>query len=307
MFKVWRRPYALDTNLPTDPHSDKAAREPSLVKGDRLWLGDQDERVHGEAHLDEVAPAFNIRYSWAGLQSNTVDSLRLVLWAQEEHGKNEELMAALGWRHFSHDMLLSDHDVLLDACEEAGLDREEARGVLRSNRYREETLRSFKEWQSPDQSIPRFHFRSTNPVVDHVTYISGSQPVEVFEKVLRRLESEEFEPPLEPCPALWRVDAPMVWVRDSPSLQGKQLGAKRRGNFVNVHGRRGQWLRLAKDSSGFNNASQRWMLTEHPEHGVLAEPWDAHGPLPMDGERKAPPTPGLDRDGLAGLLRSATN
>lgn len=110
-------------------------------------------RREGEAMLDRVAPKYGIKFSWNGLCSSAMDSLRLVLWAQTL-GKNEEFMAALGWRHHGEDQQLANHQVLLDAAEEAGLDRQEAKKVLDSGSFRKEDddisrSRQLRQWNSP--------------------------------------------------------------------------------------------------------------------------------------------------------------
>lgn len=167
-------------------------------KGRRLWLGDEVMCRAGEHHLDSVAPAYGVKYSWRGLSSSAMDSLRLVLWAQSL-GKNEEFMAALGWRHFSDDAELADHKVLIEAAGEAGLSREEAAQVLASNRFAHELQSGAQTWgykttqRTPfgggfeAGGIPVLLFRTENPRLEEK--LQGSVPQHEVEAVLRKLEA----------------------------------------------------------------------------------------------------------------------
>lgn len=140
---------------------------------------------------------YDIKYCWKGMTSTAWDSLRLVLWAQTL-GLNEEFMAALGWRHFGRAARLADHAVLADAAEEAGLDREQAMAVLKSERYSAELQQGMKKWQKDItmvdtglSALPCFIFRSTNPEHTEVERLQGSLPQSQFEEVFRKLEAQE--------------------------------------------------------------------------------------------------------------------
>ena len=110
--------------------------EPSVAKRDRLWhvKGGNTEDM---ANLMERGAKRGIEFSFDGPVTNSRDSLRLVMYAQKL-GRNEELMTALGWRHFSRDALLTDRRTLLDACEEAGLARAGCAAVLDSDAHGDE-------------------------------------------------------------------------------------------------------------------------------------------------------------------------
>lgn len=134
------------------------------------------------------------------MTSSPVDSLRMVLWSQS-FGFNEEFMAALGWRHFSRGQKIADHSVLADAAAEAGLDREDAMKVLKSERYTQELFAGMMNWKKDIEvdnmsgmtAIPCFLFRTTNPKWSHKDpeRLQGSTPQPMFEQVLRNLEAYE--------------------------------------------------------------------------------------------------------------------
>mmetsp|Transcript_7741 Transcript_7741/g.21724 ORF Transcript_7741/g.21724 Transcript_7741/m.21724 type:complete len:146 (+) Transcript_7741:336-773(+) len=135
------------------------------------------------------------------MTSSALDSLRIVLWAQSL-GRNEEFMAALGWRHFGHSARLADHSVIADAAEEAGLDRATALNLLDSDAYLlelSETMENFARFLVIDTSstvggIPMLRFRTTNPrFKEDPPLLQGSQPQQTVERVLEYLESFEYD------------------------------------------------------------------------------------------------------------------
>lgn len=152
-------------------------------------------RREGEAMLDRVAPKYGIKFSWNGLCSSAMDSLRLVLWAQTL-GKNEEFMAALGWRHHGEDQQLANHQVLLDAAEEAGLDRQEAKKVLDSGSFRKDLAEASSSWlRKTMTSAGRGSYVSGIPLLIFrcgwmEESLQGSVPQADIEKVLMKLEAQ---------------------------------------------------------------------------------------------------------------------
>jgi len=187
VFKIMRRPLPLEEGSPV--HLQHAQ------KGRRLWLGDEISRREGEAMLDRVGPQYGIKFSWNGMCSSAMDSLRLVLWAQTL-GKSEEFMAALGWRHHGEDQQLANHQVLLDAAEEAGLNRHEAQKVLDSQRFRKELAESSSTWMRKTMTpAGRGVYMSGIPVLIFRSgwmeeKLQGSVPQSEIEQVLLKLEAQ---------------------------------------------------------------------------------------------------------------------
>jgi len=198
MFKIWRRTMPLEDGAPEELKT--------ATKGRRLWFDNEPARIQGQKLLDAIALQYNVKYSWEGRCSSARDSLRLVLWAQS-HGRNEEFMSALGWRHFSKDLLLGDRNMLLDAVVEAGLDREEADQVLKMGCFAEEVQATIDEYQplifapmdGPNGetaltlAIPMLIFCTTNPrfADREPERLCGSVPQVEIEAVLRVLEGYE--------------------------------------------------------------------------------------------------------------------
>mmetsp|Transcript_38230 Transcript_38230/g.75262 ORF Transcript_38230/g.75262 Transcript_38230/m.75262 type:complete len:200 (+) Transcript_38230:270-869(+) len=135
--------------------------------------------------------------------SNTLDSHRLLLYCElldqnrsrndceakdsEAHyeTKHLKMRLALANRYFKLGQRLADHEVLLSAAEEIGLEREEVAKFLSSGDLTAEVLKKAKELtQMGIHSIPVFVFRSG----DFETQVHGSSSFETFLQVFRACE-----------------------------------------------------------------------------------------------------------------------
>ena len=118
---------------------------------------------------------------------NTFDAHRLLHWAGLE-GRQHELKLALFEAYFTDCLNPGDHDVLADAAEKAGLDRDAAADVLESGRYAEEVRAAERFWQSKGISaVPAI-------IINERYLISGGQPAEAFESAIRKIADEIPEP-----------------------------------------------------------------------------------------------------------------
>ncbi|MBO9576741.1 MAG: DsbA family oxidoreductase [Sphingobium sp.] len=114
---------------------------------------------------------------------NSFDAHRLLAWA-EPSGKQQALKRALFEAYFSNGQDLGDPDVLAAAVEKAGLDGDEARAVLASDRFADDVRQEEYLWQSRGiQGVPAFIF-------DGKYLVSGAQTPETFEQVLRKLAEQ---------------------------------------------------------------------------------------------------------------------
>jgi predicted DsbA family dithiol-disulfide isomerase len=114
---------------------------------------------------------------------NTFDAHRLLHWAGEQ-GKQIELKRALFDAYFTEQSNVSAEDVLVAAAEKAGLDGAEARAVLTSGRYAEHVRAAENAWHEAGiSSVPTIVFNEKYMV-------SGGQPADVFERVLRKITAE---------------------------------------------------------------------------------------------------------------------
>jgi predicted DsbA family dithiol-disulfide isomerase len=114
---------------------------------------------------------------------NTFDAHRLLHWAHEM-SRQTELKLALFKANFTDGANVSQHDVLVAAAVSAGLDGEKAREVLSSGRYTEEVRAAEQLWLSRGiQSVPAI-------VVNETWLISGGQPADAYERILREIAAD---------------------------------------------------------------------------------------------------------------------
>lgn len=114
---------------------------------------------------------------------NTFDAHRLLHWAKTA-GKQRELKRALLKANFTDGQNVSDPEVLSAIAASAGLDPEQARGILSSGRYAEEVREAERLWISRGiQGVPGI-------VINEKWLISGGQPPEVFEQALRNIATD---------------------------------------------------------------------------------------------------------------------
>ena len=109
---------------------------------------------------------------------NTFDAHRLLHWAGLA-GRQRALKHALLRAYFTDAQDVSDHDVLVRAADEAGLDAERALEVLASGEYADEV-------RAEEDFFQRAGIRGVPAIIiDRKHLISGGQPVAVFERALR--------------------------------------------------------------------------------------------------------------------------
>jgi predicted DsbA family dithiol-disulfide isomerase len=114
---------------------------------------------------------------------NTFDAHRLLHWAELE-GRQVELKRALFEAYFTDGRNPSDHEVLIDVATKVGLDAQQAREILASDRYAADV-------RQREQLFGQLGIRAVPSVIVNDKYlIQGGQPVAVFEQALRKIASE---------------------------------------------------------------------------------------------------------------------
>lgn len=114
---------------------------------------------------------------------NTFDAHRLLHWAKAHH-KQTELKLALFDLYFKQNDDPSDHNNLMDTAQLVGLDRDEAKAILASDRYAKDVREQQHYYQSAGiSSVPAV-------IVNNKHLISGGQPVHVFESALREIAND---------------------------------------------------------------------------------------------------------------------
>ncbi|GLK46209.1 MULTISPECIES: DsbA family oxidoreductase [Novosphingobium] len=114
---------------------------------------------------------------------NTFDAHRLLHWAGEQ-GRQSELKHALFEAYFTHGANVSRHEVLLDVVARAGLDTSRAAEILCGDEFASAVRDDEELWRSRGiSSVPAI-------MIDEKYLVSGGQPVEVFEEVLKKIAAE---------------------------------------------------------------------------------------------------------------------
>ncbi|MBS4178922.1 DsbA family oxidoreductase [Lederbergia citrea] len=177
--------YELDPNSPKDSnqkiHEVLAAKYGMSVeeaKRTNEGIGQQAASVGLTFNFDNMKP------------TNTFDAHRLVHFAKTK-GKDSELTEKLLYAYFTESKNLSDKDTLADIAATAGLEREEATGILNDEqayaddvRYDENTAQ-----QIGVRGVPFF-------VINQKYAISGAQPPETFLGALEKVWQEENAAPV---------------------------------------------------------------------------------------------------------------
>ncbi|PXW99449.1 putative DsbA family dithiol-disulfide isomerase [Sphaerotilus hippei] len=114
---------------------------------------------------------------------NTFDAHRLLHWAGLE-GRQPALKTALLQSYHGRGENVSDPDVLVRVAGSVGLDEARARALLASDEFADAVRANERRWQQAGiSSVPAV-------IVDGRYLISGGQPPEVFEQVLRQVLAE---------------------------------------------------------------------------------------------------------------------
>jgi len=171
---VMFRSFELDPEAPRDPQGSAAER----LAAKYGMSVERAEALHAEMTERGAAEGLEFRFDIAR-GGNTFDAHRLIHLAAtygHQAAAKERLMRA----HFSEGEAIADPDTLVRLVAEVGVDADEARDVLASDRFaadvREDELLAS---QIGIQGVPFF-------VLDRRFAVSGAQPPEVLVQALER-------------------------------------------------------------------------------------------------------------------------
>jgi predicted DsbA family dithiol-disulfide isomerase len=183
-------------DLPVDLHIRPFELNPQMVaEGEdidehlsRKYGASPEQLAQTREHIRQRGAAVGFTFT-QGARSriyNTFDAHRLLHWAGLQCGaKQRELKLALFGAYFTEDRNPGAHEVLLDAAERVGLDRDAARQVLESDAYAAEVREAEAFYQQAGiHSVPAV-------IINDRHLISGGQPPEVFEQALRQIAAAE--------------------------------------------------------------------------------------------------------------------
>lgn len=119
---------------------------------------------------------------------NTFDGHRLLYWAGEQSAEAQrKLKHGLLEAYHGAGSNPGDHAVLLDLAVKAGLDPVAAAAVINSDQYGAQVRAEEQYWQKAGiSSVPAI-------IINEKHLITGGQPPEVFEKILREIDAGKDE------------------------------------------------------------------------------------------------------------------
>lgn len=140
-------------------------------------IGSQAAEVGLTFNFDEMKP------------TNTFDAHRLAKFAATV-GKEKEMTEKLLASYFTESKLISDHDVLVEIAQTAGIEKEETLAVLNdSTKYANDVrIDEALAQQMGVTGVPFF-------VINQKYSISGAQPTETFRRALLQVWEEEGNAP----------------------------------------------------------------------------------------------------------------
>lgn len=143
----------------------------------------------GEARFKQMCPqvtsvanAEGIQLKFGGVISNTFDSHRLIWWAGQQ-GKQNEVVEKVFELYFEENLDVSDHELLANAAEKAGLNKQEALDFINGEKGAVEVKELLKSNAFSDiNGVPHY-------TINDKYGVSGAQEpetlVRVFEQILK--------------------------------------------------------------------------------------------------------------------------
>ncbi len=169
----WRS-FELDPSAPAERPGDRAERLAEKYGVTVEQARAMEQRVTDAAAGDGLEFRFDIARS--GL---TFDGHRLIHIAAD-NGLQDAMKERLMRAYFSEGQLISDRETLIRLAGEVGVDEDEVRRLLDSDRYSDEVRADEREATALGISaVPTF-------VVDRQLGVSGAQPPEVMLQLLRQ-------------------------------------------------------------------------------------------------------------------------
>lgn len=158
-----RSPFFLYPDLPRFNSSEASSIEKGWTGPWPLKWGDRVDLLYGPAatrHIAELGKSVGYNFNFDAISSNTFDSHRALLWA-EEQGRGVEYGKILARKYFEEGQALSDHAVLSAAAGEVGLSENRALSFLATDGKSDEVKSRYEAIRGQGiTSIPVFILES---------------------------------------------------------------------------------------------------------------------------------------------------
>lgn len=172
-FDIHWNPFQLNPDMPSEGR-DRAAY--------RLWkFGSAEKSAALDQRVTEAAAGVGLEFHMDRQQRtpNTIDAHRLI-WFAGQKGVQDATMEAVFNAYFTQARDIGDRSVLLDAAQQAGLDRAETEAFLSSDLAdREMRAADHAARQAGVSGVPSFF-------LDGYSLFSGAMPAEHIADALRR-------------------------------------------------------------------------------------------------------------------------
>ncbi|KAI9026605.1 thioredoxin-like protein [Phycomyces nitens] len=174
-FEVTWHPYQLNPNMSKEPQPKRLYYSSKFGEGRVAAMIPQ---------MTRTAKADGINLSYDGVVSNTFDGHRMIHWAKE-FGKQDGMVEELFKAYHENEKSISDPNVLADAAENIGLNRDDALAYLESD----ENVEAVKN------EIKRSNLAGINGVPDFTIQdsykLSGAQEPSVFEETFEHVLEDQ--------------------------------------------------------------------------------------------------------------------
>lgn len=173
------RPYQLDSTLPKD------GKDRQLYLSEKFGGAERAREFYGT--IVDAGRAERIPFDFDGISvsPNTLDAHRLIRWsATEAPGVQDRLVEALFRAYFTEGRNIGDNAVLLDAAEEAGMDRAIAETLLFGETDRAEVEAEIQTAHKMGVTgVPCF-------ILDNKYVVMGAQSAEVLASAIQEVADQ---------------------------------------------------------------------------------------------------------------------
>ncbi len=180
-FRVQWHPFELNPNMPPEGQdATEHVMQKYGITAEQSRANSSQMKAIGEG----LGIAFNRGPGFR--MANSFDAHRLLTWAgameapdqQEATGVQTALKLALFAAHFTDNLDISDHDVLIDVAASVGLDRSRAAAILAGNEFGDMVRTEEAYWADNEVTgVPAF-------ILNGRMMIPGAQDAEVFARVI---------------------------------------------------------------------------------------------------------------------------
>ena len=173
-FDIHWRPFQLNPDMPSEGMDRREYLEAKFGK-------DQATAFYGQIESTAKASGLDVHFEKIEKTPNTIDAHRLLKWAESEDCQNNVAME-LFRRYFEEGQDISDHTVLADAAEAAGMDREVITRLLASDNDKADIAAEDKSFREMGvQGVPCF-------IIGGKYVVNGAQEPALWAKVLKDLK-----------------------------------------------------------------------------------------------------------------------